>query len=56
MAKHALTDDGLQILKDQAFKKKLSPYQRDIFNQGVERLKEEILANPEKVKRKYLNA
>ena len=53
MAKYALTDDGLQILKDRAFREKLSPYQRDIYNQVIEKLKAEILADPEKAKRKY---
>ncbi len=53
MAKYALTDEGLKVLKDRDFRKKLLPYQRDIFNQGVEKLKEEILNDPEKVKRKY---
>ncbi len=53
MAKYALTNDGLAILKDRGFREKLSPYQRDIFDQVVEKLKEEILNDPEKVKRRY---
>ena len=54
MAKYALTDDGLAILKDRAFRKKLSPYQRDIYDQLVKKFKEDILIDPEKAERKYL--
>ena len=53
MAKYAHTDDGLAVLKDRAFREKLSPYQRDIYTQIIEKLKAEILADPEKVKRIY---
>ena len=48
MAKYALTDDGLNILKDRAFRKKLSPYQRDIYDQLVKKFKEDILDDPDK--------
>jgi len=54
MAKYALTDDGLNILKDRAFRKKLSPYQRDIYDQFVKKVKEDVLNDPEEAKRKYL--
>jgi len=48
MAKYALTDDGLNILKDRAFRKKLSPYQRDVLKQVTEKAKEDILDDPDK--------
>ena len=48
MAKYALTDDGLNILKDQAFRKKLSPYQRDVLKQVTEKAKDDILDDPDK--------
>ena len=48
MAKYALTDDGLNILKDRAFRKKLSPYRRDVFRQVIEKAKDDVLEDPDK--------
>ncbi|MBW2575267.1 MAG: hypothetical protein JRC88_07245 [Deltaproteobacteria bacterium] len=48
MAKYAFTDNGLQILKDRAFSKKLTPYRRDVFRQIIEKAKDDILEDPNK--------
>lgn len=54
MAKYALTDDGLEVLKDRNFKEKLTPYQRDVYSQAIEKLKKDLLKDTEHFKDKYL--
>ena len=56
MAKYALTDDGLEILKDRNFAGKLTPYQKDVLRQVIEKAKKDVLDNPDNEDiKKYLN-
>ena len=38
--RESISSDGLAALKDQAFRKKLSPYQRDVLRQIIEKERE----------------
>ena len=46
--RESISSEGLTVLKNQAFRKKLSPYQRDIYDQLVKKFREDILDDPDK--------
>jgi len=48
MAKYAMTDAGLDILKDRDIAGKLTPYQRDVLRQIVKKAQEDVLDDPDK--------